>query len=82
MTNSFGVLKLFSVLFKVLACLMGVLMLTGVVGIVMSREPSAPFPAPIILNMLFSGILAFLLLYAFGEVIRLLLALESQTHKE
>ena len=82
MTGPFGALKLFSVVFKVLGCLMGVLMLTGVVGIVMSRDTSAPFPGPIILNMVFSGILAFLLLYAFGEVIRLLLAVESQTRKE
>jgi fructose-specific phosphotransferase system IIC component len=82
MTGSFGALKLFSVVFKVLACLMLALMLTGVVGIVMSRDASAPFPAPIVLNMVFSGILAFLLLYAFGEVIRLLLSIEAQTRKE
>jgi VIT1/CCC1 family predicted Fe2+/Mn2+ transporter len=84
MTGSFGALKFFPVVFKVLACLILVLMLTGVVGTVMSRDTSVPFQvqAPIILNMVFSGILAFLLLYAFGEVIRLLLAIEAQTRKE
>ena len=59
-----------------------VLMLTGVVGMVMSREPAAPYPVPLVLNMVFSGVLACLLLYAFGEAIRLLLAIESQTVKE
>lgn len=82
MTGSFGALKFFPVVFKVLGCLILVLMLTGVVGIVMSRDTTQSFPAPVLLNMVFSGILAFLLLYAFGEVIRLLLAIESQTRKE
>lgn len=82
MTGPFGALKIFSVVFKVLGCLMLVLMLTGVVGLVMGRDTSAPFPTPIVLNMVFSGVLAFLLLYAFGEVIRLLLAIELQARKE
>ena len=82
MSNSFGLLKVLSVVFKVLASVVFVLMLIGVVGMVMSREPSTPFPVPLVLNMVFSGLLAFLLLYAFGEVIRLLLAIESQTVKE
>ena len=77
--NDFRVLKVLSVIFKVVACLMLVLMLTGVVGLVMARDPAAPFPGGIVLNMVFSGLLAFLLLYAFGEVIRLLLAIELQT---
>ena len=46
MTGSFEVLKVFSILFKVLACLMLVLMLTGVVGVLMGRDGSAPFPFP------------------------------------
>ena len=32
--------------------------------------------------MIFSGLLVFLLLFAFGEVIRLLLTIESRTHRE
>ena len=81
MSNSFGLLRILSVAFKVLACVVLVLMLTGVVGLVMGRDSSVPFPVPLVLNMVFSGILAFLVMYAFGEVIRLLLVIESQTRK-
>ncbi|MDO8730937.1 MAG: hypothetical protein Q7J69_07150 [Candidatus Omnitrophota bacterium] len=83
MSSSFGLLKILSVTFKVLACVVLVLMLTGAVGIVMTpADPSSPVPVPLILNMVFNGILAFLTMVAFGEVIRLLLAIESQTRKE
>ena len=82
MSDSFGLLKILSLVLKVLAGLMLLLMLTGVVGMIVARDTSAPFPTPLILNMIFSGIVAFLLLYAFGDVIRLLLAIESQTRKE
>lgn len=82
MSNSFRLLKILSGVFKVLAFLVLALMLAGVVGMLVSREASAPIPAPLILNMVFSGVLAFLMLFAFGEVIRLLLAIESQTRKE
>ena len=80
MSDSFGLLRILSAAFKVLACVVLVLMLTGVVGLVMGRDPSVPL-VPLVLNMVFSGILAFLMMYAFGEVIRLLLAIESQTRK-
>lgn len=82
MSNSFRLLKILSGVLKVLAFLVLALMLAGVVGMLVSREASAPIPAPLILNMVFSGVLAFLMLFAFGEVIRLLLAIESQTRKE
>ena len=80
MSDSFGLLKILSVAFKVLACVVLVLMLTGVVGLVVGRDPSVPL-IPLVLNMVFSGVLAFLMMYAFGEVIRLLLSIESQTRK-
>ena len=80
MANSFSLLRVLSVAFKVLAFVVLVLMLTGVVGLVMGRDPSVPL-VPLVLNMIFSGVLAFLMMYAFGEVIRLLLAIESQTRK-
>ena len=80
MSDSFGLLKILSVVFKVLAFVVLVLMLTGVVGLVVGRDPSVPL-IPLVLNMVFSGVLAFLMMYAFGEVIRLLLAVESQTRK-
>ena len=83
MTNTFGLLKILSTVFKILAWVVLLLMLVGLVGtLVANRDPASPVPVPMILNMVFSGILAFLMLFAFGEVIRLLLAIESQTHKE
>ncbi len=83
MTNSFGLLKSLSMVFKVLAWVVLLLMMIGLVGILVSnKDPVSPVPIPMILNMVFSGILAFLMLFAFGEVIRLLLAIEQQTHKE
>lgn len=81
MSSSFGLLKILSVVFKVLAFVVLVLMLIGAVGIAMSRDPSSPFPMPLVLNMVFNGLIAFLMMVAFGEVIRLLLAIESQTRK-
>ena len=83
MTNSFGLLKKLSVIFKVLAFLVLVLMMVGLVGTLMStRQQGSTMPVPVILNMAFSGILAFLMLFTFGEVIRILLAIESNTRKE
>lgn len=83
MTNSFGLLKVLSVVFKVLAVIVFVLMLIGLVGtLATNRDPSSPVPLPVILNLAFSGVLAFLMLFAFGEVIRLLLAIEASTRKE
>ena len=82
MPNSFGLLKGLSVVFKVLACLIFVLMLVGLTGtLIAGRNQQMPIPVPVILNTFFSGILAFLLLFTFGEVIRLLLAVEAQTRK-
>ena len=84
MTDSFGLLKTLSVVFKVLACVVFVLMLVGFAGtlVAANRNPATPVPVPMILNMAFSGILAFLMLFTFGEVIRLLLAIEAQTRKQ
>ena len=84
MKNSFGLLKILSGIFKVLAFLVLILMLIGLVGTLVAagKDPASRVPPPVILNMVFSGILAFLMLFALGEVIRLLLAIESQTRKE
>lgn len=82
-TSSFGLLKTLSVVFKVLAFVVLALMLIGLVGTVMaSRNQGTPIPMPVALNMVFSGILAFLMLFTLGEVLRILLAIESNTHKE
>jgi len=81
--SSFGLLKTLSMVFKVLALVVLALMLIGMVGTLMaSKNQGSPVPMPVVLNMVFSGILAFLMLFTFGEVLRILLAIESNTHKE
>ncbi len=81
--SSFGLLKTLSMVFKVLALVVLALMLIGMVGTLMaSKNQGSPVPMPVVLNMAFSGILAFLMLFTFGEVLRILLAIESNTHKE
>ena len=83
MANSFGLLRTLSMVFKALSWLVLLLMLIGLVGtLVANKDPSSPVPIPMILNMIFSGVVAFLTLFSFGEVIRLLLAIEAQTRKE
>ena len=81
-THPFGLLQKLSILFKVISFLVFVLMLIGVVGmLVANRHQATPIPMQVILNTAFSGILAFLMLFTAGEVIRLLLAIEAQTRK-
>ncbi len=80
MGNSFKLLRIFSVVFKVLAWLVLVLIAVGVVGVVLSKDPDANTP-PVLLNMLFSGLVGFLVMYTLGEIIRLLLVVESNTRK-
>lgn len=84
MTNSFGLLKILSKVFKVFAFVVLILMLIGLVGTLVAagKDPASRVPVPMILNMAFSGVLAFLMLFTFGEVIRLLLAIEQQNRKE
>lgn len=82
MGDSFALLKKLSVVFKVLAFFVFILMLVGLVGtIVAARNAQAAAPLPVILNMIFSGILAFLMLFSFGEVIRVLLTIEANTRR-
>ena len=82
MGDSFGLLKKLTITFKVLAFFVFILMLVGLVGTLMAaRNAQAAPPLPVILNMVFSGILAFLMLFTFGEVIRILVAIEAQTRK-
>ena len=82
MTNSFDLLKFLSKVFKVLAFIVMLLMMVGLVGtLIANKKAGSPVPLPVILNMVFSGILAFLMLFTFGEVIRLLLSIEEQTRK-
>lgn len=76
MEQSFKLLRIFSVVFKILAWVVLVLMGTGLAGLFVARnEPGVNVTGPVALNMVFSGVVAFLFFYAFGETIRLLLTL-------
>ena len=80
MGNPFKLLRIFSVVFRVLAWLVLVLIAVGVTGVIVSKDPEANTP-PVLLNMVFSGLVGFLVLYSLGEIIRLLLVIESNTRK-
>ena len=80
MGNSFKLLRIFSVVFKILAWLVLVLIGVGVTGVILSKDPNANTP-PVLLNMVFSGLVGFLVMYSMGEIIRVLLLIESNTRK-
>ena len=80
MGNSFKLLRIFSVVFKVIAGLVLVLVLVGAVGVVMAKDPQISTPQ-VILNMVFSGLLGFLLMFSLGEIIKVLLLIEQNTRK-
>ena len=73
-------------LLKVFAWVLLVFMLIGIVGIlVASKGAGAPERAQAIqamIQMVFSGLVFFLIFFTLGEIIRILLAIESQTRKE
>ena len=80
MPNSFKLLKIFSVVFKVFAWLVLVMISAAIVGVVMSRDPQAN-TFPVYINMIMSAVVGFVLLFSMGEIIRVLLAIESNTRK-
>ena len=80
MGNSFKLLKIFSTAFKVIAGLVLLLVLIGVVGILVARDPQINIPQ-VVLNMLFSGLMGFLIMFSLGEIIRLLLVIEQNTRR-
>ena len=83
MPDPFRLLRILSVVFKVLAFVFLILVLIAVVGILVApAEVGTPPRLPMIMNMVFSGLLAFLTLFTLGEIIRLLLVIEAQTKKE
>ena len=82
----FRLLRIFSVLFKVLAWLLLVLMFIGLVGLLLAARGAAAADrvqtTQMMMNMVFSGLVFFLIFFALGEIIRILLAIEAQTRKE
>ncbi len=80
MSNSFKLLRIFSVVFKVFAWLVLVMIAVALVGVVMSKDPDAN-PPPVYINMIMTAAVGFLALYSVGEIIRVLLLIESNTRK-
>ena len=80
MPNSFKLLRIFSVVFKVFAWLVLVMISIAIVGVVMSKDPQAN-TLPVYANMAMSAVVGFLALYSVGEIIRLLLVIESNIRK-
>ena len=80
MANSFKLLRIFSVVFKIFAWLVLVMISVAIVGVVMSKDPKANIP-PLYINMGMSAVVGFLVMYSAGEIIRLLLVIEGNTRK-
>ena len=80
MGNSFKLLRIFSVAFKVVAWLFLIMIAVGIVGIVVSKDPQVNTP-PVYLNMGMTAVVGFLSFYSAGEIIRVLLIVESNTRK-
>ncbi len=58
---------------KISALLFFILMLVGVVGILVSKEPAPPqFRTQAILNLLTTGYLVSLVVFSLGEIVRML----------
>ena len=80
MANSFKLLRIFSVVFKIFAWLVLVMISVAIVGVVMSKDTKANIP-PVYINMGMSAEVGFLVMYSAGEIIRLLLVIEGNTRK-
>ena len=80
MENSFKLLRIFSVVFKVFAWLVLVTISVAIVGVVISKNPQTNIP-PVYINMVMSAGIGFLVMYTMGEIIRLLLVIEGNTRK-
>jgi len=83
----FRTLRIFIALFKVMAFLYPALMVVGLTGLFMAHRRDPGFLAPqlfqrAVMDMVMTGILSFLLFYALGEIIRILLAIEAQTRQD
>lgn len=74
MPDSYRLLRIFSIAFKILALIVLVLLGTGLVGLfVIRRDPEIRVTPQEVANMIFSGTAGFLVFYALGDLIRLLL---------
>lgn len=83
MSERFRVLRILSVVFKVIAWLFLILILVGAVGIsVAAKEAPAPQRIQAVVQIVIEGFWRFLVLYGLGEICRILIAIEAQTRKD
>jgi len=81
MGHSFKTLRILSVVFKGMAWVSLVIMAIALVGILMGKEAQGVPIAPVVVNMVVASVVTFLLFFALGEAIRILLVIEEQTRK-
>ncbi len=83
MNNPFKLLKIFGVVFKVIAGVLFVIIgVIGTVGILITKDLPPGMSRWVALPQFLQGVFLFLLLYTLGEIIRLLLVIEEQTRKQ
>lgn len=83
MADSYRLLRVFSIAFKILSLVILVLMGVGLAGLfVIRRDPEVRVSPPEVVNMIFSGMVGFLVFYTFGEVIRILLDIRSELSRK
>ncbi len=80
MERNFKLLRVFSVFFKVFAWVALIIGLIGVVGILM-KGGTPETPKTLSISMLAVSLLYFVIFYAAGDAIRLLLVLEERSKK-
>ena len=78
--ENFKVLKIFGIVFKVFAWVILVVGLIGAAGFFV-KGGTSEVPKTISISILTQSLVLFLVFYAFGEVIKLLLVLEERTKK-
>lgn len=82
MEDRFKLLRIFSVIFRVLAWAGLVLGFLGIGGILVNAKgASAALRGTAVLNLLIRALLFFLVFYTAGETIRVLLAIEQNTRR-
>ena len=77
---NFKLLKIFGVVFKILAWVILAVGLVGTVGLFI-KSGSSDVPKTMSISILTQSLILFLIFYALGEVIKLLLILEERSRK-
>jgi len=82
MEKRFKVLRVFSIVFKVIAALCVVFLGVGLAGVAAGGKPENVPVVQVVVNVIAYFSILFLTFYSLGEIIRVLLAIEEQTRKQ